>query len=120
MSETAAVRVPRMLTVDELAERTGIPRSRIYQLIKDKQGPRVVQIESRYWFAEDSVREWIREREAQPVEKITCNVRPKRERECRTCERMVDVRMFRRHANPERECRKCLRARQTNHHTKEK
>jgi predicted DNA-binding transcriptional regulator AlpA/Zn ribbon nucleic-acid-binding protein len=106
--------VPRMLSVDALVQRTGIPRSRIYKLIKSGKGPRVVPIESRYWFAEDAVLEWIRTREETAASAINGKARAKKERECPTCEQMVDVRMFRKLDNPERECRKCLRARQTN------
>ncbi len=54
------VRIPKLLTVRELAAATGIPRWRIHQMCAEKQLP-FLRVGKTYRFAEDAVARWIQE-----------------------------------------------------------
>lgn len=58
-SET--VRLPRLLTVKQLAAETGLPVWRIHEMAARGEGPPRIRIGRTYRFPEDGVRQWMRE-----------------------------------------------------------
>lgn len=54
------VKVPRLLTVKQLAEQTGIPVWRIHEMCAQKKLP-FLRVGKTYRFAEDAVVKWIEE-----------------------------------------------------------
>lgn len=54
--------LPRLLTTKELSAATGIPRWRLFELVRAGRGPRHMRIGKTLRFPEDGVTEWIRER----------------------------------------------------------
>jgi excisionase family DNA binding protein len=61
MSKNDGLRVPRLLTVKELARQTGLQPWRIYALIREGQGPPHLPVGRTYRFPEDGVLAWVRE-----------------------------------------------------------
>ena len=55
------VRVPRLLTTRQLAELTGLPRWRVFELIAQGKAPPHLRIGKTYRFPADAVADWIRE-----------------------------------------------------------
>jgi excisionase family DNA binding protein len=63
------VRVPKLLTVKQLAEKTGLPKWRIHELCAQGKGPPFLRIGKTYRFAEDAVVRWIEEQSQQVGER---------------------------------------------------
>ena len=57
--------VPRLLTVQELSDQTGLPQWRIYELIGLNAAPPWMRVGKTFLFPEDGVVEWIREQSKQ-------------------------------------------------------
>ena len=57
--------VPRLLTTKQLAEATGIPRWRLFELNAQGKGPRSMRIGKTLRFPEDGVLQWITEQSSQ-------------------------------------------------------
>jgi excisionase family DNA binding protein len=55
---TTEVKVPRLLTIKQVAEKTGLQRFRVYQLVHEKRLP-VIRIGSTFRVAEDVLAKWI-------------------------------------------------------------
>ncbi len=55
-------KVPRLLTVKELSDATGLPQWRVYELIALDMAPPWMKIGKTFRFPEDGVVRWIRER----------------------------------------------------------
>ena len=53
--------IPRLLTTKQLAEMTGIPRWRVFELVAQGKGPPHLRIGKTYRFPADQVCAWIRE-----------------------------------------------------------
>ena len=53
--------VPRLLTVRQLAELTGLQQWRVYSLVRSGDGPPYVRIGRTIRFPENAVQQWIRE-----------------------------------------------------------
>ena len=62
-----APNLPRLLTVKEVSQATGLPRWRLYQLIQAGEIPHL-RIRNTYRFAEGALVRWIEERQAQAPE----------------------------------------------------
>lgn len=60
-----SVKVPKLLTVRQLAAATGIPKWRIHELCAQGKGPPHLRVGKTYRFAEDAVVEWIKEQSNQ-------------------------------------------------------
>jgi putative molybdopterin biosynthesis protein len=56
-----AVRLPRLITAKELAERLQLRPWRIYELVREGELP-CVRIGASIRFSEDAIAEWIRQR----------------------------------------------------------
>ena len=52
-------RVPRLLTIKEVAEATGLQRWRLYELISKGDGPPVLRIGRTLRFSENALIKWI-------------------------------------------------------------
>ena len=63
MDSSSTVRVPRLLTVREVAQLTGLARWRIYQLVSRGEGPKTLKIGRTLRVSEKSLVEWIEARE---------------------------------------------------------
>lgn len=61
------VKVPRLLTVRQFAELTGLDRWRIYELIKQGKGPPHLRVGSTYRIPEDAAARWIQEQSSQTL-----------------------------------------------------
>jgi len=61
MATNDQVRVPKLLTVRQLAEATGIPRWRIHEMCARGKGPPFLRVGKTLRFAEDAVVKWIEE-----------------------------------------------------------
>ncbi|HXM38302.1 MAG TPA: helix-turn-helix domain-containing protein [Gemmatimonadales bacterium] len=55
------VRVPRLLTIKEVEEKTGIARWRLYELLKQGKGPPVLRIGKTFRVPADALVQWIEE-----------------------------------------------------------
>jgi excisionase family DNA binding protein len=62
---TSEVQVPKLLTVAELAKRTGISKWRWYELIPQGKAPPYLRVGKTFRFAEDAVVKWIAEQSNQ-------------------------------------------------------
>lgn len=55
------LKVPRLLSVKELSDATGLPQWRIYELINKAEAPPCMKIGKTFRFPEDGVVQWIHE-----------------------------------------------------------
>lgn len=60
--ESESTKLPRLLTVRELAAATGLPRWRIHELVAKGDAPPHLRIGRTIRFPEDEVAAWIRAR----------------------------------------------------------
>lgn len=65
MERANEAKVPRLLTTKQLAEATGIPRWRIFELVRRGKGPRFMRVGNTLRFPADGVIAWIQEQSTQ-------------------------------------------------------
>lgn len=58
------VKVPRLLTIRQVAEVTGLPRWRVYELLARGEGPASMRIGKTFRISEAALVQWIEQRHA--------------------------------------------------------
>ena len=59
-----AIKVPRLLTVKQAAQATGLPRWRLYALLAEGTGPAAMRVGKTYRISEHALIRWIEDQHA--------------------------------------------------------